>query len=693
MPIEGPLCDWARFPEFSEARQARIIARIQGVSDEFREIIAARARAGQPITNKLLFTNQVIREYWDQFKEMDPEAVDISSDGYEEDSPDEEEDSILSILRTSDREHHTGARTRSAAAAAAEIADDDAARALLEVDPTNALIAKLESLTKAADEHARKLHRDVDDKMDSLMTRVNATLSTFRHTLQVELGRLIKSSVDDSIRQLKTQLVDAQKGNEQRFEEGFGNVQAILKDINTRAESQTRTLGALQLDSNLLAAQVAQQKEQIKKLSEIVPVVTATQAKVERLEAEIRPNGNDLGTNPRAPLFGSIGSMDQAPASPEPMQMVTPETSPIAAPGATAIPHGPLLPPAQQGLRPVGRVVSEEDGQLVLYQAPRNPEYGSRYKPSDLSIPDYDCKQNFEFYLSEFQDYVMDTFVPKHFWKQCLLQALKKGAKKAKGSYKMRNILRNLVTKDLSYEQLVEVIKGKFSEDENDTLAKLQAAEQKSTESLTEWHERIFELYDLALESSAKRGDEAAERLLYKTARRQFLTKLQDEDLKILCRTQCNPPDEFDKLLEWTQDLLDGISTRRNSSRHRPALFAAVRPAEDAAVYAAKPATEKTVKEDETVTSSGLAQAINGLVDFLKQSQQQEQRTESSNAPYRGNRGGRGGGRGRGNSYRGRGRGRRNSTASVDSDSNRDGVDSQNRTDQSAATTQSAENE
>ena len=230
---------------------------------------------------------------------------------------------------------------------------------------------------------------------------------------------------------------------------------------------------------------------------------------------------------------------------------------------------------------------------------------------------------------------------------------------------------------NLSYEQLVDKLKAKFVQKLHNTARqRLQAAEQRSTESLTDWHQRVFQLYSEAIEARATRDDEESHDELFQTARSQFIQRMYDPDHKMMCTVQQHTaPQDFDNLLEWAQIILESVLHRRGTLRGSPALMAHVVPAEEAAVCAARPTRpgKAGVKDLGGLNNPDIVTAINSLVDVLRGGKKSEEPSEMAVQPYRGARGGRGGSRGGfNNSRRGRGRGKGGaSDRSFDSDSER----------------------
>ena len=300
-------------------------------------------------------------------------------------------------------------------------------------------------------------------------------------------------------------------------------------------------------------------------------------------------------------------------------------------------------------------------------------EWDKRYK-CNLKVPEYDGKSNIGFYISEFEDFVQTTNVPRMYWKVHLIGALKDGSKRGNKSCALTDFLKKTVMSNLTYEQLVDKLKLKFVPKlHNSARQRLQAAEQKANESLSDWHMRIFQLYSEATEARANReGDDATDELL-QSARAQFIQRMYDPDLKMLCTSQMHTaPTDFDLLLEWATIVQDSITARRGALRSTPALMAHVVPADEGAAYAVRPGAT-TVRKDEESVNASLALAITSLVEVLKENKKETPSTENSEQPYRGGRGGKGRG-GYKNSYRNGGRGRGSADRSFDSDSGRESV-------------------
>ena len=275
-----------------------------------------------------------------------------------------------------------------------------------------------------------------------------------------------------------------------------------------------------------------------------------------------------------------------------------------------------------------------------------NPSYGwpaAKMSKGNLDPPEYDGRANFRFWLSRFEDFLVEMRIPEHQYKQYLLNAITKGCKKHEGNFIMKEFMRHTPTAHLTYVDLVRAISYTLQEDSTDAHAhrRLYTAAQKSGESIKDWHKRVHDMFLETLESCTTRGDEAAKKQIFMAARTQFISKLIDPEIRVHMESNPNPPDNFNKLLSWATHVEESVAHARAKKPVTPFL-GAVYPEESPTVCAVKTGEEEG---DES-------KLIKTLVKVL-----QKANTEGSGGGYynprgRGQRGGF-----RGNFRGGRGRG------------------------------------
>ena len=131
---------------------------------------------------------------------------------------------------------------------------------------------------------------------------------------------------------------------------------------------------------------------------------------------------------------------------------------------------------------------------------------------SNLSPPEYDGKTPFRFWLSRFENFLMEMRVPPYEYKQSLFTAIQQGAKKHEGNFAITEFLRQAPTAFMSYEDMVRSLDYATRDDTADSQAhkRLLGAYQKPEESIKDWHKRIHGLYLEVLESNTTQGDECA---------------------------------------------------------------------------------------------------------------------------------------------------------------------------------------
>ena len=194
----------------------------------------------------------------------------------------------------------------------------------------------------------------------------------------------------------------------------------------------------------------------------------------------------------------------------------------------------------------------------------------------DLDPPIYDGKENFDFFLSRFKDYVSDMEIHKNYWKQHLLKALHLSVRSNPAALDVDSFLRNTPTRYLTYMELVTAVKENLTPSTNDARRRLQRAEQQPEETLDSWHRRIYYLYQEIVSASTERGDKEAQREIFETARAQFLHNLCDSDLQLILSTQYRLPQDFISLLHFAQNGEQLVQEFRKSLSNNPAAAKAV---------------------------------------------------------------------------------------------------------------------
>ena len=378
----------------------------------------------------------------------------------------------------------------------------------------------------------------------------------------------------------------------------------------------------------------------------------------------------------------------------------------VGVPGhALMLPHAAYPPAAvMPTAHPAATPMAYPAATPMAYPAAAEPytDRDRRYK-CNLRQPEYDGKKNILFYISEFEDFVKSTNVPKEYWKVHLNTALREGSKRGLKSCALEEFLNTTVIADLTYEQLVEKLKAQFLPKVlNTARQRLQAAEQKPSESLADWHRRLFTLYNEALQSrTTKGGNIDIRNELFVCARAQFIQRMYDPDLKLMCTAQMHTsaPNDFDMLLEWAQVIQDSVQERRAKMRGTSGVLSKVVPHEAPVhfvptAYAVSHSSpkRKVPGSPKTPKRADIETIINSLVQAWSGHTSEEDDADRSVQPYRGGRGARGNRGGYKNGNRGKGRGRGGTDRSFDSQSSR-GSGAGGRTHERATVTEVTESQ
>ena len=366
--------------------------------------------------------------------------------------------------------------------------------------------------------------------------------------------------------------------------------------------------------------------------------------------AGIPPHHGGVGTTFHAgapPYYGGVGAPFASGAAPhQPMGGTQFHTSATPQYGhmAGTLPYGSMNPPLSR----FGNVGGEwpraynPGGMYGQYMGWPN----MKLNKGNLEAPEFDGKANFRFWLSRFEDFLTEMRIPEYQYKQYLLNSITKGCKKNTDNFVMTEFLRHTPTAHLSYLDLVGLIDRALQEEaaESQTHRQLYTAFQRSGESIKDWHKRVYSMYLETLETCTTRGDEAAKRQVFIAARAQFMSKLNDPELRVYMEANPEPPNNFKRLLSWALHIQDSLAQCR--AKASTPFLGAVYPEATPTACAAKPGAE----EDE---ESRIVRIVTKAL--------QKMNTESSGGGYynpRG-RGYRGGFRGgfRGNRGRGGGRG------------------------------------
>ena len=304
------------------------------------------------------------------------------------------------------------------------------------------------------------------------------------------------------------------------------------------------------------------------------------------------------------------------------------------------------------------------NGVMPQYQEYNNPlmnqgnqqlEYYHGARPycdhrNNLEMPEFDGNTSFAMFLNRFEDYLVDSFTPPNMKKSKLLSALQKAARKNDKLWALKEMLAQCPTRFLTYEDVVQMVLNLQRHiPTNTAYSKLLKATQKPNESLIDWHGRVQSLFMQALEAKQIRGDSASRQELMITATTQFISNLQDGELRFHLEAQKLQPTTFEALLDWATSMNDSLTTMRLKNANRPALVANIQP-EEASIRAAGPVSATPTSNEDKLTT-----VLEKILALLSRTENQQ----NYNNSYRGR------GRGRGyynNQGNGRGRGYNNSS-------------------------------